>query len=186
MILLDGPSGAGKSTSLSYLRENCRELVRVGSKYSTRKPRFGDNDWEFLFVESIPANLSQYAFQSVGHSYAVDIDAANQSLRDGKLYCVSCTDRRMIAKLKNDYGALVVYIARPMSEEALEAILKARGVTKFDSDARRQEHRQAGADYISKLGLIDHVILNDRNREYLYDQIDTIISLCPELTSNIE
>lgn len=178
MLLLDGPSGVGKSTLLAYIRERWRNEVEVGMKYTTRPRRSGDNEWEFRFVETIPESAAEHAFQSVAHWYAIDIAAAARAQADGRIYCVTCTDQATLAKLRQTVQAICVYVARPMSEAAVEGLLSARGIASTsDAEARREEHRQAGSDYLAKLGLIDHVILNDAGTAHLFAQIDAIIAM---------
>lgn len=178
MILLDGPSGAGKSTLLAYLREHRADRVKVGTKYTTRPRRAGDNDWEFHFVEALPDHVAGHIFHSVTHSYAVDLQEALEAHRHGQAYCISCTDLATTIKLRRDHGAWSVYIARPLSDGEFEALLEARGtVSASDAAARREERRTAGREYVSKLGQIDHVILNDGDQKHLFAQMDAILDL---------
>ncbi len=81
-------------------------------------------------------------------------------------------------KLRRDHRACSVYIARPISDEEFETLLAVRGtLSSSDTAARREERHTAGMDYVSKLGLIDYVILNDGDQEHLFAQIDAILAL---------
>jgi guanylate kinase len=178
LLLIDGASGAGKSTLLNHLRRLHQDRVDVGSKYTTRAKRVGDNDWEFFFVDNIPPSATTYSFKSVGNEYSVDAVAMSTAFRADKTYCVTCTDGPTLAKLRQDFGAVIVYIFRPLSEQGLDMLLASRGASfASDAGARRNELSNVVPDYISKMALYDHVILNVGSEELLGLQMDAVLAM---------
>jgi guanylate kinase len=177
-LLIDGPSGAGKSTLLNHLRTSQQIRVEVGSKYTTRAKRLGDNDWEFYFVDTIPPSDTTYSFRSISNEYSLDAAAMFAAFRVGKIYCVTCTDGPTLTKLRHEFSAVIVYVFRPLSEGGLDKVLASRGTLgAADAQARRSELSNVAPDYLSKMALYDHVILNVESEEFLRLQMDAILGM---------
>jgi guanylate kinase len=188
VLLLDGATGTGKSLVLQYLRDEYRATVHVGAKFTTRKRRAGDNDWEFKFVESIPDSSRQYSYSSVGNEYAVDpVDLATAA-RHGKLYATTCVDPSILRRIAADFRTIVVYCYRPMTAAGLLALLATRGTRDPEEvEHRRKEVESVVADYQRRIALYNHVLLNLEGHHQLRDQVSSLLrhhGIAPDRTTN--
>ena len=178
LLLLDGSTGAGKSLLLRYLREEYSKSVFVGKKFTTRKKRLGDSDWEFSFLPTIPDRHSSYSFQSVDNNYAVNIEEARYAVANGFTYVISCTDRPVTEKLRSEFGTLVVYVYRTLTSSDLEMIFNSRGLfASKESELRRDEVSSVAVRYLQQLEIYDHVVLNISSELSAKAQLSTILSL---------
>jgi len=172
VILLDGPTGAGKSTCLDFVRDQYAEAIKVGRKLTTRRPRATDNDWEFSFVDRMEADSELLVFGSVTNQYGVNCREIDTALRAGRSYCITCTDPKTIAELKQRYPTSLIYIFRPLSELDLASLARERGTTDAtELDARRAELKSQLVDYVGRVALVDRVVLNLGGLESLIDQL---------------
>jgi len=161
LFIFDGATGAGKSTLLELLRNEYSKRILVGTKLTTRKRRNDDNDWEFRFVAQVPDAHLKYSFHSVGHEYALDIDALGRARSAGLVYAISCVDRQIVQRLRSDFSTVAVYVYRPWKENDFEALLATRGISEpKDVHLRMTEIATVSREYLEKVDLYDHVILN--------------------------
>ncbi|MEL7223103.1 MAG: hypothetical protein AAGJ93_17395 [Bacteroidota bacterium] len=174
LILLDGATGVGKTTLLKFLQKQYRKRVFVGTKLTTRQRRADDNEWEFIFVENVPERFKRYSFDSVGNSYAINSDEINQIINQGLIYTVSCVDKGTLKRLKANYSAIVIYIYRSWNKEDLDSILESRDNS---SSERRDEITSITDEYLEKIQLYDHVLLNIGSEEELEKQLSEILAL---------
>lgn len=175
MFVLDGATGAGKSSLLAHIRLNYSATMHVARKLTTRIPRKTDNDWEFRFVDRIPHACEAYAYESVGNFYALDADELSDGVRNGRTVCFACADLKLLDRLKQEFGAIVIYVYRPWSDAELDALLRSRATVGPDAERRRHEIASIGDDYTEKMHLIDHVILNVAGIECAQRQLDAIV-----------
>lgn len=177
LLLLDGATGAGKSSLLNYLREEYSRGVFVGSKLTTRPKRIGDNDWEFGFVTEIPERNAAYSFNSVGNRYAVNQDELSHTISRGLTYGITCVNRTTMEALKSDFDTLLIYVYRLWTAADLEGLLVSRGDTDGSaSGLRRDEVASIASQYLEKIELYDHVLLNVGSKTNLLDQFSAILS----------
>jgi guanylate kinase len=176
VLLLDGATGSGKSTLLNYLRDQHRNTIYVGRKFTDRPQRQGDNDWEFRFVPKIPKEVNEYAFESVAHRYAIDLFELEAALQQGKTYTVSCSNRETIAKLREKFNTVCVYVYRIWRYGEIDTLLASRGATPSDVEFRKAEIARIANDYSQGIGIYDHVIINDGLSTVHYDQINIILA----------
>lgn len=176
LVLFDGATGAGKSTLLGYLRDEYRESVLVGAKLTTRKKRTSDNEWEFRFVKRIPEPYTPLSFGSVGSHYAIDYDQLVRAVDRRLIYSISCVDRRIIEILASDFITCTIYVYRSWTDIDLEALLISRGISdQFDAQLRRDEVASIAQEYLQKIDLYDHVLLNIGSKLQLIEQLAKIL-----------
>jgi guanylate kinase len=174
LILLDGATGSGKSQILSHLR-GIGAPIEVGTKWTTRRRRPGDGDWEFSFVARLPAAV--LPFGSVGHEYGIDLTTAERCLTNGGVYAVTCGDVGAIRRLRSlGYPLVVIYVFRPLTDGQLDQILLERATDDVEAQTRRAEVASVATDYLSKLSEIDRVILNIGSLSHLRAQVDHLVS----------
>lgn len=175
VLVLDGATGAGKSHLLSHLRRRWADQIVVGAKFTTRPKRASDNEWEFCFVDAIPPQASEFSYGSVGHRYAIDLDQLEATVRSNRIYCVTCVDNQVIRLLRQHYKTIVLYIYRPLSAKEIERLFDERKtIVTSDIAARKSELSRIDEDYVEKLFLIDHVILNISRIANVEAQLDAI------------
>lgn len=178
ILLFDGATGAGKSFLLEFLRKEYEEKILVGTKLTTRQKRISDNEWEFRFVKRILEPHSRYSYSSVGNQYAIDDDELKSAIDRGLVYAVSCVDRRTIETLKADFITVTIYLYRSWTAKDLEALLASRGTSdRPDSELRREEVLKLASQYMDKIELYDHVLLNVGSQKDLFEQLIRILIL---------
>ena len=178
LILLDGATGAGKTSLLAHLRRVYSRTVLVGTKLTTRRKRLADNEWEFRFVEHIPEQYALYSFQSVGNYYAIDYEELSHAVDLKLIYAISCVDREIMERLIADFNTLAIYVYRSWTATSFEELLASRGTSNsIESHVRRAEVASIASQYLRKLELFDHVILNIESESHLIEQLSRILLL---------
>jgi guanylate kinase len=177
LILFDGATGSGKSSLLKCLRNEYSLSVLVGAKLTTRQKREGDNDWEFRFVDRIPAQYSRYSFNSVGNHYAVDPNELENAIRRPLVYAISLVDQQIMEILRSDFDTVIIYLYRLWEAEELEALLSSRGASDHDSQLRRDEVASIASEYLEKIKLYDHVVLNIGAETDMINQMSKILQV---------
>lgn len=177
ILLLDGPTASGKSACLDRLRSHHAENTFVGRKFTTRKRRQTDNDWEFNFVSAIPEAARSLSFRSVANEYAVDETDLFAALGNDLLYCISCTDTEIADHLRQRYSVFMVYVYRPLSSDGLKRVLSSRNATSSPDDmARLLELQNQGIDFARRHANVDQVILNIGTLDELNQQLATAVA----------
>jgi len=179
LLLLDGPSGSGKSSVLEHLRDRFTHAIHVGRKFTSRSPRPDDNSWEFDFVQSVPIRDGLIQFSSVGHSYAIDVNAIHAANSAGCVYATTCVDLPTISYLRSIFATSVVFLYRPMPEASFRKILDSRCIRDASETQRRlDEFRHGTRDYIRRICMYSHVILNVGGLDELHEQVDRLVNDC--------
>jgi guanylate kinase len=177
ILLLDGATGSGKSLILDHLRTNYARSVTVGAKYTTRRRRSTDNEWEFRFVERISDQHERYTFESVGNKYAVDRAELLHATDQNKVYAITCVDRVLIERLLAEFRGLAIYVYRQWSAVDFEALLTSRGTPRSsESQSRREEVSAVPAEYSEKIDIYNHVLLNLTSQTDVLAQLDRVLS----------
>lgn len=176
LVLIDGSTGSGKSTILDYLRNTYSQVFYVGSKYTTRDKRVGDNSWEFKFVDEIPESYKKFSFGSVGKYYAVDFDEIKSAVKNEKTYVITCVDKATQMALGTYFRTIVIYVYRNWSVKDLDELFSSRASSKEDAKIRRDEVDSIPIEYMEKIENYKHVILNVGTKENLYKQLAKILA----------
>ena len=175
LFLIDGATGAGKSTILEYLHSTYTKRIVVGRKLTTRQRRIGDNEWEFEFVENIPNNQLRYSFASLGNHYAINFEELTNALSQGLTYAVTLVDKTILKQLSSDFKTASVYVYRPLTDENLQSLLVSRGSDAKDWQSRKKEVESIGADYLDKIDIYNHIILNVGIPSMMIEQVSKIL-----------
>lgn len=176
--LIAGPSGSGKSTVMRYLRARYSPSCVVGAKFTTRPRRITDEDWEFQFVEELPARLRPFSYTSIRWQYAIDVDAVERALNSGHSYFVICTDATVSLALSRRFPTCVVYVHRALTTADIRSLLAERHCTDADETRMRTaELTNAINEYALHLSLYDCVLLNTGRLLDLHAQVDSLMAI---------
>lgn len=159
--MLDGPSGSGKSMIIERLRKYNPGKIKTIKKRTTRQRRASDNDYEFEFVDNIDLATDEWAFESVGNKYAIDVDRIDQLIAANACVAITCTDKNLANKLRSRFDACYVYVHRDMSTSELIELMRTRGTTsQSEISSRILEFESSVIDYSRNILLYDAVIIN--------------------------
>jgi guanylate kinase len=120
LYILCGPSGCGKTTLLNA-------LVELG--YAEKAPKYSERPWrgetdDVIHVDDIEQTTCNVLYVINDNRYGIDSGELRDALNSGRTLGVILSDLRVVRRLKQELGGLTraIYIASPISEQALEKI----------------------------------------------------------------
>lgn len=146
---------------IEQLRKHNPGRIGTVKKKTTRPRRVTDQDYEFDYVEEINLDVEEWAFESVGNKYALDVCKIEQLVSENLCVVMTCTDKTLAKKLKLRFDACYAYVHREMSNSDLIKLMRDRGTTsQSEISSRIQELENSIVEYTKNILLYDAVIIN--------------------------
>lgn len=195
LFVVDGAFGTSKRFLLGYLSSaSHRHTSSVVQKYTSVK----DDNEAFINPDiSLDLNvISEEQFNEVVSTetcyhyslfpqrYAIPKDHINEKLKRHPHVFVVVRDRGTIRSMKEELSEqdvrvvpVYIYVDEAHLREGLKSSKQDMGVEDLELHLKR--YRSTWEEYIHDIGFYTHILINNKDNDDFYRQIDTLIKLYP-------
>jgi guanylate kinase len=183
LFLIVGASGSGKGTLLRALKDMGDRYVTVISKITTRPPKATDGD-ELISINPAPTAIQKtqkdfeikydIVYGQYKYHYGISTSDILQNFKKGKFQVLIVSNSDAIKKLYQKFEPIIklIYLYSPIDVEKLEAHQINIGTESPEEiEKRKKGIEEIHKFYITNISRFDHVFLNIREPEDMFDQI---------------
>jgi len=167
-IVFLGPSGIGKGTIENQLFKLYPDTFSFSVSHTTRSPRAGETDgkeYYFTTLEQMEKDIAEGKFVEYtkvhGRMYGTSFMALDNVQKSGKICILDLNVDGALAFSSSEYNPLIILLL-PVSLEALEARLRARGTEgENEINTRMNTAREEMKRFEEHKDKWDMIIFND-------------------------